>query len=116
MTSKRHSGAQLPTDRDSLPVQTLAPNLTGTVHISAAEGASASAALPSGTEFVRIASSGAVWLAFGTSGVAAAASESDSMLFPGGAEVFYVEPTTTHVAARSTSGAGSLFVTATRME
>ena len=109
--------ASLPRDDDSASIQVLSPASAGTVHRTTTEGASASVALASGTEIVRVAASVAVWIAFGTSGVDAADTQTDSMLCPAGAEVFNLRDTDyTHIAARSVSGSGNGLVTATTME
>ena len=110
-------GTSLPRDNDSVPIQALSPALTGTIHLAATEAADDSAALPSGTDVVRIASEGQVFLAFGGSSVDAADGQSDSFLFPAGAEILFLRDTSyTWVAARSLSGEGNLVVTATKME
>ena len=107
----------MPRDADSEKIQILSPAVTGTVHISATEGASARIALPAGTRTVRISASGAVWLAFGDSSVVAAAAASNSLLFPAGAEFFHLKDDTyTNVAALSVAGSGNQVVSATKME
>ncbi len=107
----------LPRDNDSTPIQTLSPEPTGTVHLTATEGADDSSALPTGTEVVRIAALGNVWVAFGGSSVAAAATETDSFLVPTGLDYFHLRDSSyTWVAARSVSGEGNVLVTATMME
>lgn len=110
--------ASLPRDDDSAAMQILSPGLNATIHLTATEAADDSSALPANTDVVRIAcAAGAIWLAFGPSDVAAAATETDSMLFPVGAETFNLRDTSyTWVAARSVSGAGNVAVTATKME
>lgn len=111
------ASASLPRDDDSAPMQILSPKPASTVHLTATEGADDSVALPTGTQVVRIAAVGSVWLAFGGSAVDAAAAQSDSFLFPAGAEVFNLRSNTyTWVAARSVSGEGNVFVTITTME
>jgi hypothetical protein len=110
------NAASLPRDDDAQHIQVLSPKATGTVHRTTTQGASASVALPTGARVVRIASSVAVWLAFGGSGVAAADTESDSMLFPAGTEYFHLrDDTFTYLAARSVANESGL-VTATAME
>lgn len=114
--SSKLTSSTLPRDVDLAAIQILSPAVDGNVHITATEGSSSAVQLPTDTEVVRVAASGAVWLAFGGSGVAAAQSEADSMLFPSGAEFFFTLPDSyTYVAARSVSGAGSVLVTATKM-
>lgn len=117
MSGETAETVSLPRDDDSAHVQALSPLSAGTVHLTATEGADDSIALPTGTEIVRIASQGAVWLAFGGSSVDAAATQTDSMLFPAGAEIFHLRDAAyTWVAARSLSGEGNVAVTATQME
>ncbi len=109
--------ASLPRDDDSAQIQALSPAVAGTVHRTTTEGASASVALANGTEIVRVASNVAVWIAFGGSSVDAADTQTDSFLFPAGAEVFNLRDTTyTHIAARSVAASGNGLVTATKME
>ena len=81
------------------------------------EGSSGRIAVPANSEVIRIASTGAVWLAFGNSSVAAAAGEVDSMIFTAGTEYFHLRNALyTDIAARSVVGEGSVRVTITRME
>jgi len=107
----------LPRDDDSAPIQVLGPQNAGTVHRTTTEASSANVALASGTNIVRIASNVAVWISFGGSGITAAAADTNSMMFPAGAEVFHLRDSSfTYIAARSVSGEGNGLVTATRME
>ena len=107
----------MPRDDDAGAIQLLSPAAAGTVHLTATEAADDSSALPTGTEVVRIACTGAVYVAFGGSSVDAAATQSDSFLFTGGVEFFHLRDASfTWVAARSLSGEGDLVVTATKME
>ncbi len=108
--------AALPHDTNSRPIQTLSPAVEGTVHLDATEGADDSAALPSETEIVRVACNGAVFIAFGGSGVDAADGQADSFLFTAGVEYFHLRDSTyTWVAARSLTGEGAQSVTVTKM-
>lgn len=110
------ASVSLPRDDDSSSVQVLCPAVNGTVHLTATEGASGGGTLPSNAEIVRIAASGPVWLAFGGAGVDAGQSQTDSFLFPAGAEVFFMrESSYTNFAARSVSGAGNVVLTVTRL-
>ena len=107
----------MPRDDDAGVIQLLSPAVAGTIHLSATEGADDSAALPTDTEVVRIACTGAVYIAFGGSSVDAAADQNDSFIFTGGVEFFHLRSATyTYVAARSLTGEGNLEVTATKME
>ena len=107
----------MPRDDDSATIQVLSPALAGTVHRTTTEGASARVTLPTDTEVVRVAANVAVWIAFGGSGVDAAAAQSDSLLFPAGVEVYHLRDTSyTHIAARSVASSGNGLVTATKME
>ena len=106
----------LPRDDDANPIQVLSPDIVGTVQVSAVEGSSTSIALPANTEIIRIASTGAVFIALGPSAVDAGTGTSDSFIFPAGVEFFFLRnPTITHVAARAVAGAGAQTVTITRM-
>ena len=107
----------MPRDDDAGVIQLLSPAATGSVHVSATEGASASGQLATGTEVVRVACTGAVYIAFGGSGVDAATDTTDSFIFTGGVEYFHLRNATyTYMAARSLTGEGNLEVTATKME
>lgn len=107
----------MPRDDDAGVMQILSPAVAGTVHLVATEAADDSAALPSNTEVVRIACTGAVYLAFGGSSVDAAVDQTDSFIFTGGVEFFHLrDDSYIWVAARSLSGEGDLAVTATKME
>jgi hypothetical protein len=109
--------ASLPRDDDSASIQVLSPAVAGTVHRTTTEGASARVQLPSNTDVVRVASNVAVWVAFGGSTVDAADTQTDSLLFPAGAEVFNLRDRTyTYIAARSVAASGNGLVTATKME
>lgn len=111
------NSTSLPRDDDSAPIQILSPDPTGSVFITSTEGASASVQLPANTEVVRIGASGSVVLSFGASGVDAGLGQTDSFIFPAGAEVFFLRDTLfTWVAARSLTGAGTVNVSCTRME
>ncbi len=112
------ANASLPRDDDSAPVQVLSPHATGTVHISATEGSSANVALASGgSNVVRVASSGAIWFAFGGASVDAGSAQNDSFLIPAGVDYFFLRDSSfTHAAARSVAGAGNQVVTITNME
>lgn len=111
------ASASLPRDDDSAPMQVLSPKAASTVHLTATEAADDSIALTSGSEIVRVAASGNVWLAFGPAAVDAASGQSDSFLFPAGVEVFNLRDSNfTWVAARSVTGAGNVPVTVTTME
>lgn len=113
---KQTTSASLPRDDDSATIQILSPDVDNTVHLSATEGASARIILPTGTDIVRMASSGAVWLAFGGATVDAGAGQPDSMLMPAGTEFFFLgDDRYTYVAVRSVAGAGAQVVTATKM-
>lgn len=117
MANETAESASLPRDNDSAPIQLLSPAVDGVIHLTATEAADDSSALPSGTEIVRIASLGTVYIAFGGSSIAAAAGESDSFLMLAGVEFFSLRSSTyTWVAARSASGEGNIAVTATKME
>lgn len=106
----------LPRDDDSSPVQVLSVASNGTAHLTATEGGSANLALPSGSNIVRVAATAPCWIAFGDAGVTAAASDINSLLFPAGAEMFFLRDSSyTHIAARSVLGQGSVLITATRM-
>ena len=110
-------GASLPRDDDSAPIQILSPDPTGSVFIISTEGASSNVALPANTNILRIGASGSVVLAFGNASVDAGLAQTDSFIFPAGAEVFFLRDTLfTHVAARSLTGAGTVNVSCTRME
>lgn len=107
----------LPFDENANPIQILSPVLQSTVHLAATEGADDSAAMTAGSEIVRVACNGAVYLAFGGSAVDAGAGENDSFIFTAGVEVFHLRDATyTWVAARSLSGEGNQPVTITTME
>jgi hypothetical protein len=111
------NNASLPRDDDSAPIQVLGPVAAGTVHRTTTTASSASVQLPANTYIVRISSNVAIWLAFGGSGVDAADTQTDSMLFPAGTEVFHLRNSTyTYVAARSVAAEGNGLVTATKME
>lgn len=106
----------MPIDVNAKPIQILSAAENGTAHLTSTEAGSARVALPAGAEVVRIASSGAVWLAFGDNTVTAAAAAANSMLFPAGAEFFFLLPSSyTNVAARSVTGAGNVLISITRM-
>ena len=108
--------ASMPRDNDSQGIQLLSPAVNGVIHLAATEGADDSAALPTSTEIVRIASTGAVYLAFGGSSIDALAGENDSFLMNAGVEFFHLRSSTyIWVAARSLAGEGNIVVTATKM-
>ena len=114
MSSTNAPTASLPRDDDSSPIQVLSPATS--IQISATEGSSASVALESDSEVIRIASTGAVFVAFGTSGVDAGTGQADSFVFPAGVEFFFMrDKTNTHVAARSIVGSGNQILTITKM-
>lgn len=85
--------ATLLRDNNGQPVHALQPLNPASVVLSAT---SQPLVIPSDSKFIRIASTGAAWVAFGTSGVVATTS---SILFPPGVEVFPVPEGATHVAA-----------------
>lgn len=97
-------------DLNSVPVQSLYPQSPASVSLS---GTSQTIAIPAGTKFLRIASTGNAWIEFGTSsGVTATTS---SLLFPGGVEVFPITPDITHVAVLQV-GASTGFISVNRMK
>lgn len=84
--------ATLLRDNNGQPVHALQPFNPGSVVLSATSQA---LAIPTDSKFIRVAATGASWVAFGTSGVVATTS---SILFPPGVEVFPVPDGVTHVA------------------
>lgn len=105
--------ANLPTDTNGHPVQTLRVQEDATLHLSPTEGAQARATLGSDAQVVRVATTGACWAAFGDSSVAASSGDANSFLFPAGVEIFYVSEALTHLSLRSVVGAGNVSATVT---
>lgn len=117
MAGQTANSASLPRDDDSAPMQILSPAVAGTIHLAATVTADDSAALPSGSSIVRVACSGAIFLAFGGASVDAATGQTDSFIFTGGVETFHLRDSSyIWVAARSLAGEGNLAVTITKME
>ena len=113
---KQTTTASLPRDDDSASIQILSPAVNGNREINATEGASLNVQLPTDTEVVRVASTGAVWIAFGDNTITATAGADSAILMPAGVEYFFLHDTSyTYVAARSVAGAGNQTVNATKM-
>lgn len=106
------SSVELPRDKFKSPIQCLCPALASTAVVSVS-GTSAGAALPTGTNIVRFASTANCHVVFGV-GSTPTATTSD-MLFPAGVEVFTVPQGATHFAVINSGGSSGTF-TATRME
>lgn len=107
--------ANLPLDQNAHPVQTLTPIVGETDHGTPTEATPARITLGNDVKIIRVATSGACWVAFGDSTVTATASGADSMFFPAGAEIFYVPEAVTDVSFLSVAGAGTVLVTTTTM-
>jgi hypothetical protein len=96
-------------DGNNVPVQALYPAAPVNVTIS---GVSQLLVIPTATQFLRVASTGNVYLEFGTSGAVATTA---SALFPAGSEMFKIPSGVTHVAAIQV-GAATGILSINRME
>jgi len=96
-------------DSNNVPVQALYPASPVNVTIS---GVSQLLAIPAETQFLRVASTGNVYLQFGTS---AAVATTASALFPAGSEMFKIPAGVTHVATIQV-GAATGILSINRME
>ena len=104
----RNTTAQLPIDKDSIPIQALSP-VESTVAQLTIGATTSSIALPANAEIVEVTAQDVCRMAFGLSGVEASAA---SRLVLAGTSVYKVPAEATHIACiRVGSSSGAISIT-----
>lgn len=94
-------------DRDSNPIQALAPAAAVYLTVS---GSSSRVALASNSTVVMVGGIEACWLAFGDASITAASKTSPAFLFPGGVLVVAVPTGATHIAGIQADTGGDVSI------